>query len=112
MARSSSVAEQRIAVELRHREGCPADEGRLFGNPVNPSEPSNVRKAIGIEAYVVTGTGKYNRVTGEFESVPRGGIVRCIECAEQVSVDAADIPRIQKAIATGFPAAEEEATGD
>lgn len=111
MARATTVAERGVEVPLRHRDGCPAAEGRLYGDPVDPTEPSNVRKALGIEAFVVTGVGKYNKVTGEFEGVPKAGIVRCIECAEQVTVDAKDIPNIRKAIAAGLTAAEEDTDG-
>ena len=83
----------RPTVELRHRDGCPAADGRLYGNPsaedlalAAKGQSTIPRKAIGIEAYVVTGVGRYNRTTGEFESIPRAGVVRCIECAEQAIV--------------------------
>lgn len=99
-----AMVERPVSFELRHLTGCPAAEGRLPGDTSNPTNP---RKALGIEAFLVTGTGKYNRVTGEFETVPKAGIVRCIECAQDVHVDPADIPSIQKMIAAA-PVANEE----
>lgn len=103
MARTA-VVEPAINVELHHKVGCPAAEGRLFGDP---SDPSNPRKALGVEAHVVTGTGHYNRVTGTFEAVPRAGVVRCIECAEEAVVEPERIPAIQKLIAALTPQQEE-----
>lgn len=98
------VADRPVNFELRHLTGCPAAEGRLPGDPTNPTNP---RKALGIETYVITGTGRYNKVTGEFEAVPKAGIVRCIECAQDVHVDPADVPTIQKMIAAQTVANEE-----
>jgi len=89
---------------LQHRPGCPAADGKL---PPDPSDTANPRKAIGIEAYVVTGTGRYNRATGEFDAIPRTGVVRCLECAVQALVDPADVPAIQKMIAAVVIASRE-----
>ncbi len=83
-------------IALTHRPGCPAAEGRLFGDP---DDPANPRKAIGIEAYVVTGTGRYNRATGEYDAAPRAGVVRCLECAAQIIVPPDHVPAIQEQIA-------------
>lgn len=97
MPSPASVAEPLF--ELRHKAGCPASDGRLFGNPQDKDELElGPRKALGIEAYVVTGTGRYNRVSGEFDGVPRAGVVRCIECAEEALVPPETIPAIRKEI--------------
>lgn len=86
--------------DLQHKVGCPAAEGKLFGRPETPDEfDASPRKAIGIEAYVVTGLGRYDRVTGQYGPVNSAGVVRCIECAAQSVVDAADVPGIQTTIA-------------
>lgn len=112
MATATKDSAERLLTEvLRHRPGCPAAEGRLFGNPQTPTEfASNPRKHLGVEAYVVTGTGRYNRVTGEFDSVPRTGVVRCLECAAEELVDPVEIPAVQKAIAAQQPALQEVMT--
>lgn len=100
MTGKTAVETRPIQVELHHKVGCPAAEGRLSGDPSDPARP---RKAIGLEAYAVTGTGRYNRVTGTFDAVPVAGVVRCIECAEETVVDAAEIPAIQQMIAAMTP---------
>lgn len=93
----SRVVEPPVAVELQHRPGCPAAAGQPLGDP---EDLTDARKgSIRVEAYVVTGTGRYNRVTGDFEAVPRTGVVRCIECANETLVPAEDIKPIQKMLA-------------
>jgi hypothetical protein len=90
-------------VALAHRLGCPEAEGRRADHPY--------RKAIGIEAYVATGTGKYDRATGEYSAAPQKGVVRCIECAAQTTVPAEDIPAIQRYLIT-VSAIEEGTNGN
>lgn len=101
MARTRKPADPiELPAELQHKTGCPAADGKLFGRPETADEfDASPRKAIGIEAYVVSGLGKYNRVTGEYDAPPRQGVVRCIECAAQAIVDPADVPGIQATIA-------------
>src|SRR5688500_2684167 len=83
---------------FRHRPGCPENDFKRLTLP-DVDDEQQPRKAIGIEAYVVTGTGRYNRITGEFDRVPKAGVVRCLECAEEIVVDPADIPKIQAGLA-------------
>ncbi len=84
---------------LYHRPNCPASEGRLYGNPRTQQElDNNPRKALGIEAYLVTGMGKYNRMTGEHDGVPRLGVVRCLECAAELTIPSEDVAIAQQQI--------------
>jgi hypothetical protein len=103
MAERTAAAVTKVApveVELRHSIGCPAADGRLFGDPADPTNP---RKALGIEAYAVTGTGRYNRMSGTFDAPPVAGVVRCIECAQETVVEPAAIPAIQQMLAAMKP---------
>ncbi len=80
-------------VELQHRPGCPVAEGRRLGDPDDPSNPR--KGTLRIEAYIVTGTGQYNRTTGEYGAPPKKGVVRCLECAAQAIVNPEDVPALQ-----------------
>ncbi len=96
MVKTLVTVEPAPLVELHHRSGCPEAEDRRMGDP---DDLSNPRKAVGVEAYIVTGTGRYDRVSGTFVAVPLTGVVRCIECATEAIVPPADIPSIQRMLA-------------
>lgn len=84
-------------IEIPHRLGCPEADGRRAGDP---GDPNNYRKTLGVEAYVATGVGRYDRATGEYEQAPRQGVVRCLECAAQTLVPPEDVPAIQRFLAS------------